>query len=58
MKKERDIVDDIPFLKVPTGFEPVHGGFADLSLTTWVRHHCITEDIRKVDEVQARPEAS
>ncbi len=23
--------------KAPTGFEPVHKGFADLSLTTWVR---------------------
>lgn len=24
--------------KVPTGFEPVHKGFAGLCLTTWLRH--------------------
>ena len=25
--------------KAPSGFEPLHKGFADLSLTTWVRRH-------------------
>jgi pimeloyl-ACP methyl ester carboxylesterase len=28
----------IEFLEVPTGFEPVHEGFADLCLTAWLRH--------------------
>ena len=27
------------FLEVPTRFELVHRGFADLCLTTWLRHH-------------------
>ena len=25
--------------EAPIGFEPMHKGFADLSLTTWVRRH-------------------
>lgn len=41
-----------PRYQVPTGFEPVHRGFADLSLTTWVRHHCIWEDTRKQGDLQ------
>ncbi len=27
------------FFEVLTGFEPVHNGFADRCLTTWLRHH-------------------
>ena len=26
-------------IEAPGGFEPPHKGFADLSLTTWVRRH-------------------
>ena len=35
------------FVKAPTGFEPVHEGFADLSLTTWVRRHLLQGKITK-----------
>lgn len=38
--------------KVPTGFEPVHEGFADLPLTTWVRHRRTSEDTRKPRDMQ------
>ncbi len=27
------------------GFEPMHEGFADLSLTTWVRYHYLKTNI-------------
>ena len=32
--------------QVPIGFEPMHKGFADLSLTTWVWHRTRVEDNR------------
>ena len=32
-------------LEAPIGFEPMHKGFADLSLTTWVRRHYTLTDL-------------
>ena|GEM_PF-3651804 len=41
MKREELYVFSFPspffLLEAPGGFEPPHKGFADLSLTTWVR---------------------
>ncbi len=37
--------------KAPTGFEPVHKGFADLSLTTWVRRRCLDVKITKLGSI-------
>gem|GEM_PF-3913718 len=56
--KKGAVVRTTPFFQVPTGFEPVHRGFADLSLTTWVRHRRNSEDSRKASEVQPRKQQS
>ncbi len=36
-------------IKAPSGFEPLHKGFADLPLTTWVRRRNHVQKIPKPD---------
>ena len=47
---------DRPFeLEAPSGIEPLHKGFADLSLTTWARRHDLHSPI-VTNHVQGRNE--